>query len=97
MKPNTTRSPAIKAPDWLSALVLFGLCLALYFNLSWPWGVLFIYWALPSIVSGQAILIGPIDRDESPILFWVVTVLWALLGLMMILADVAPTFVEKLQ
>ncbi len=92
MKPN-----AMKAPAWLSALILIGLCVALYFNLSWPWGVLFVFWTVPSIVNGQALLLGPIDRDESPILFWVVTVLWLLLGLLMILVDVAPTFVEKLQ
>lgn len=97
MKRISIKSTAARPPVWLNVLVLAGLCVALYFNLSWPWGVLFIYWAVPSILSGQVFLIGPIDRDESPILFWVVTVLWMLLGVLMVLADVAPTFLETLR
>ena len=97
MKPISGNSYAANPPVWLSALALLGLSVALYFNLSWPWGVLFIYWAIPSILSGQAFLIGPIDRGQSPILFWIVTVLWVLLGLLMILADGAPSLVERLR
>ena len=81
-------------PNWLNAVILVALLIALYMNVSWPWGVLFIYWALPSILSGEAHLIGPIFREQSPILFWFVTMLWALLGVMMILADAAPSIIN---
>lgn len=84
----------MKPPSWLTTLVLAALLVTLYMNWSWPWGVLFIYWALPSYISGEAFLIGPIAREESPILFWVVTVLWLMLGVVMILIDAAPTVIQ---
>lgn len=81
-------------PSWLSALVLAAMLGALYMNWSWPWGFLFIYWAVPSFLGGEAFLIGPITREESPVLFWVVTILWLLLGVMMVLVDAAPSLIE---
>lgn len=82
-------------PNWLNALILAALLLALYMNWSWPWGLLFVYWAVPSILSGEAHLIGPIARAHAPILFWLVTTLWVALGALMILADAAPYLVSQ--
>lgn len=81
------------APRWLTALVLVGLLVALYLDWSWPWGVLFIYWAVPAVWTGEAHLIGTIPRETSPVLFWLVTILWVLLGVLMILVDAAPSVV----
>ena len=83
-------------PRWLTALVLVGLLVALYLNWSWPWGLLFIYWAVPSIWTGEAHLIGAIRRVEAPFLFWMVTVLWVVLGVLMILVDAAPSVVSDI-
>lgn len=84
----------MKQLDWITALVLAALLFTLYMNWSWPWGVLFIYWALPAYLSGEAFLIGPISRRENPALFWIVSTLWVLLGVMMILVDVAPSILN---
>ena len=77
-------------PTWMTVLALVGLLVALYMNWSWPWGLLFIYWTVPSILTGQTQLIGPLSRETQPILFWVVIALWLSLGAMMILTDAAP-------
>ena len=82
-------------PNWLNTVVLAALLIALYMNWSWPWGLLFIYWAAPAIRSGEAFLIGPISRAQAPLLFYTVTLLWALLGAMMIVADIAPHLVNN--
>lgn len=82
-------------PRWTLYLVIVGLLLALYMNWSWPWGLLFIYWAVLAMFAGEAFLIGPISREHDPDLFWIVTVLWALLGVMMILVDVAPSLLNE--
>ena len=74
----------------VNSLVLTGLCVATWMNWSWPWGVLFIYWAIPAIRFGEAHLIGPVTRDEQPVLFWFVTALWVLFGVAFILTDAAP-------
>lgn len=86
----------MKVPAWLTVLALMSLLLALYLNWSWPWGLLFIYWTIPSLWSGETRLVGPLSRAASPILFWSVVALWLLLGVMMILADAAPALVKIL-
>ena len=80
----------MKSQDSLTIIVLIALLGALYMNWSWPWGLLFIYWAVPSYLNGEAFLVGPISLKESPILFWIITILWMVLGVMMILSDVTP-------
>lgn len=74
----------------VNSLALAGLFVATWMNWSWPWGVLFIYWAIPAIRFGEAHLIGPVTRDEQPVLFWSVTALWVLFGAAFILTDAAP-------
>lgn len=79
------------APSRLvNSLVLAALLVATWMNWSWPWGALFIYWAVPAIHFGEAHLIGPVPRDEQPVLFWAVTALWVLFGILFILTDAAP-------
>lgn len=81
-------------PSHLSNIAaLCALLFATYMNWSWPWGLLFIYWMVPSILHGEAHLINPISRSTNPALFWIVAGLWMILGVLMILVDVAPEFV----
>ena len=82
------------APRWLTVLVLIGLLVALTMNWWWPWGLLFLFWTVPAIRMGEVHLIGTIPRDQQPILFWIVTVLWVLLGVAMILVDAAPSVIN---
>lgn len=65
---------------------------AAWLGWNWPWGLLFLWWAVPSILGGQAFLVGEIRRDTDPVLFWIVTALWALFGVLMIAADLFPVF-----
>ena len=79
-----------------SYAAMAGLLFALYKNWSWPWGLLFLVWTVPSIRSGDTFLIGHLTRRQDPVLFWFTNVLWVLLGLLMILTDAAPAAVETL-
>ena len=54
------------------------------------WGVLFIFWAILSIRSGEAFLVEPISRTGDPILFWAITAMWVFFGGLYILADLYP-------
>lgn len=38
----------------VNSLALAGLFVATWMNWYWPWGVLFIYWAIPAIRFGEA-------------------------------------------
>ena len=86
----------MKSQDRLTVFVLIALFVALYMNWSWPWGLLFIYWAVPSYLNGEAFLVGPISLKENPILFWIITILWIVLGVIMILSDVAPALIKDI-
>jgi len=72
------------------------LLVATWLGLYWPWGLLFLWWLVPSVASGQAFLVDDINRKDDPILFWAVVTLWALFGAMMIAADLFPQYASWL-
>ncbi|MGI9391569.1 MAG: hypothetical protein ACR2O1_16045 [Boseongicola sp.] len=76
----------------LNYIAFAALIVATYLGWQWPWGLLFIYWAVPSYMTGEAHLLGPVARQQEPVLFWAIVTLWTLFGVIMVLADVAPEF-----
>lgn len=62
------------------------------FGLYWVWGLLFLWWVIPAIASGQAHFVFEVHQDEDPILFWAVIVLWAVLGAMTTAASLFPQY-----
>ena len=65
-------------------------------SLYWVWGLLFIWWIVPTIMNGQAFLMFEINREEDPFLYWTIVALWAGLGLMMISASFFPQYAHLL-
>ena len=61
---------------WKSLVGLVLVALALIMNWNWMWGALFLFWLVPSLITGVAYLGEPIERKQTPFLFWFVTVLW---------------------
>ncbi|MEM7221586.1 MAG: hypothetical protein AAF495_01315 [Pseudomonadota bacterium] len=72
---------------WPTAILLPVLLIATYFSWYWVWGLLFLYWALPAIRSGEAFLVEPIERASNPVLFWAITAMWAGFGVWTLVAD----------
>ena len=72
---------------WPTVVAIPVLLLATYMDWHWVWGCLFLYWALPGLKSGEAYLVEPIQRLRNPILFWMITVMWAGFGIWFIVAD----------
>lgn len=68
------------------------LLVAAVLGLYWVWGLMFLWWLVPSLQMGRAHLITEVSRDEDPILFWAVILLWAAFGLMMIAASLFPAY-----
>ncbi|MEM9104562.1 MAG: hypothetical protein AAGC96_02815 [Pseudomonadota bacterium] len=65
----------------LTLLALGMLAVATLMGWLWVWGLLYLYWAVTGAMSGRAFVIEDITRSESPVLFWVINVLWAAAGL----------------
>lgn len=55
------------------------------------WGLLFLYWTVIGISSGQAFLLTDVFRATEPVLFWCIQVAWIVLGLFLLLGDVFPS------
>lgn len=68
------------------------LLVAAFFGIYWIWGLLFLWWMVPSVMSGQTHLVLEIDRARDPLLFWGVVIMWGLFGAMMIAASLFPQY-----
>lgn len=86
----------MSGPRMINYIALPVLLAATMVGLYWVWGLLFIWWVVPAIMSGQALLVFEIYRDEDPLLYWAVTALWAVLGLMMVAASLFPQYAHLL-
>ena len=80
----------LKQQKWLT---LIGLPILLFvsFNGNYAlWGILFVYWGVVSMRTGEAFLLEPISRDHDPGLFWIITAMWIAFGGWYVLADIYP-------
>ena len=83
-----TRSRASGGIRWLTLVALAIVVLALIFDLNFIWGLLFLFWAGPSLFTGVTFLVEPIHRSENPWLFWTIVSLWLGLSLTLIVWDI---------
>ena len=74
---------------WKTILGLVVLWVGVLLNWNWVWGVLFILWTLPALYSGRTYFVEEIDRDDHPVLFWMLVGTWILLSVYLIYIDVA--------
>lgn len=65
----------------LTLLALCVLAVATALGWMWVWGLLYLYWAVTGVMSGRAFVVEDIAQSESPVLFWLINVLWAAAGL----------------
>ena len=55
------------------------------------WGLLFLYWTIPSVQAGRTFLLSDVTRDDDPVLFWLIQVAWVVLGLMLVAIEFFPS------
>lgn len=56
----------------------------------WVWGLMFLYWAILSLVVGEVFLVQAVRRGENPYLFWSVSAMWLILAVLVIVTDLFP-------
>lgn len=71
-----------KKIKWRTILGLLFMYLAMWYNWQWAWGVLFLIWVIPDIISGVTYFIEPVERSSEPILYWVIIISWVLMSLL---------------
>ena len=75
---------------WKTILALALIFVAVLMQWSWVWGVLFMMWTIPAIISGRTHLVEEIERDEHPYLFWLIVGTWVVLSTYLIVIDLLP-------
>ncbi len=71
--------------NWIALIVLV---VATAFEHYWVWGVVFLFWAVGSCYTREVFLLFPIERDKTPVLYWLVCVFWAGFGLWYLFTDI---------
>ncbi len=74
---------------WITLGALAVVVAAVVFNFQWLWGLLFLFWAAPSLATGVTFLVEPIHRDENPWLYWIIVTMWLGLSVALIAIDLA--------
>ncbi len=77
--PSLTTGPA--PTRWKSVLALGIIGTGLWFEWYWIWGALLVIWAITDLRSHHTYLLDDIPRSESPILYWIVVLMWLTMGI----------------
>ncbi len=79
-----------KPIKWRTIVGLILVYLAVWFNWYWVWGILFLLWVVPDILSGVTYFMEPIEKKEHPVLFWIIVITWLLMSFFFIGTLVFP-------
>lgn len=71
----------------LTFLALIIVYLAVLFDLTWMWGVIFIMWLSPDICSDNTHLVEPISRSENPVWYWLIIGTWLWMSVYLLLTN----------
>lgn len=63
---------------------------AIFLNWQWIWGVLFLVWVIPDLISGITYFMEPVERKEHPLLYWIIVLSWLWMSLYMIATPFFP-------
>ncbi|MDX1774164.1 hypothetical protein [Oceanihabitans sediminis] len=75
---STSNNSKIQWRVWIGILSVIVMSIM---NWQWTWGILFLIWIIPDIISRVTYFMEPVKRDESPFLYWTIVVTWIALSL----------------
>ena len=61
---------------WKSLIALFIVWIAVVFNISFIWGLIFLIWILPDLKYGETFFLDRIERHSHPMLYWSILITW---------------------
>ncbi|CAA0102152.1 Uncharacterised protein [BD1-7 clade bacterium] len=66
-----------KARAWICLAIIY---VSLVFSIWWLWGVLLLIWGIQDLATETAWLAEIITKKDNPILYYLVTVSWLVMG-----------------
>ncbi|MDA4847981.1 hypothetical protein [Hoeflea poritis] len=64
-----------------TVLAIIVLAVATAMGWIWMWGLLYMYWAVMGPLTGSAFVVESVDRDDNPVLFWIISAAWFAAGI----------------
>jgi len=75
------KSANVVSTKWRTILGLIVIYIAMWFNWQWVWGILFLLWVIPDLFTGVTYFMEPIEKKETPVLYWIIILSWILMSL----------------
>lgn len=82
-----TKSPM----KWKALLGLILIGTSFLTGMYWIWGIFFAAWVIMDLKSGFTHLLEPVSKKENSILYWVIVLMWAALGVVSTLSYIYPS------
>lgn len=72
----------IKSPlyRWKTLLAMGLVILAVVLDLIFIWGIFFWFWAIENIRTGEAYFVERVNKEDEPVLYWVIIAIWLVIG-----------------
>ncbi len=77
---------ALLIKNWKSILAIIVVLGALILDVYLLFGILYIVWAILGLKSGHAFIIEDVKREDCPIIFWIITLIWLFSGIYVLIA-----------
>ncbi|APD07145.1 hypothetical protein UJ101_01629 [Flavobacteriaceae bacterium UJ101] len=61
---------------WRTIVALILMYLIIFMQWEWAWGILFLIWVIPDLITGSTYFMEPIHKKENPILYWFIMITW---------------------
>lgn len=79
---QSSKTPTNTSIQWRVWIGLIFVILMSVMDWQWAWGILFLIWVIPDIRNRVTYFIEPVERDESPLLYWTIVCTWIALSLL---------------
>lgn len=74
---------------WKALLALAFVWVAIYFNMNWIWGIIFLIWVIPEIKFGVAYFLEDVERSKNPITYWLIISSWILMSVLILFSSIS--------
>lgn len=82
---------SLRHQKWLTLIGLPTLLTSSFLGFYTLWGLLFVFWGMVSLRTGQVYLLETIYREDDPALYWIIVIMWLASGGLYVLGDVYPS------
>lgn len=78
-----------------SIIGLLLLYIAVFMDWQWVWGILFLIWVIPDLVTGKTYFMEAIEKKSNPVLYWAIVLSWIWMSAYMLASATFPQLIGQ--